>query len=414
MKEKLLCFLRQESTKKALKIALCFMFTLYIFAIPALSDIRPFNYLVYVLFFVFSLTTLFYCLFYKPFKLLIYRAFIFVPFLCITSIGTVIYSHAFRLLLTVFLIVISVAVLFMFYLIIGNYKIISICFVIGFSLFAVVFAFYYRSEIIGFLKGNVSRIALDNHFANVNTIGAFLVGLFTFSFFMLLFWKNKWTLLNLPVVLLSFSLGIMTGSRMFVITFLLSLIVLIVFRFKKRPFLLALILGTLIVFLIIVLTLPFFSGIKQRFIDMWNMLSGDAYSSDFSTATRFLWQNYGFYLGSKHFIFGLGVDGFAVFSGTGTYSHANFFELICNVGITGFLAYYLVWALCLKQSFKIQGDLRWLIITLLIASFSKGFFTVDYYSKFNAFIISYALFATYAFCKHEENKNSISYYAIEI
>ena len=94
-----------------------------------------------------------------------------------------------------------------------------------------------------------------------------------------------------------------------------------------------------------------------------------------------LWQQYGLYFGSRHLIFGLGTNGFNAFSGTHTYTHGNFSEVLCDFGLIGFLLYYSAFIVPLVLSFLSNKKERFFVITVIFVLLIDGFLSVYYYDK---------------------------------
>lgn len=388
--------MRQSVTaKRAITIVMVSLFGLYIFATPYFSDRKPFNYLVYCIFALFAFFVLVHRYLYFDFRIksISYRTFVPFVFALYSSISTIVFSHEYRFLLTVFLISLSVAFLFlMMEQISNNYLIIEIT-IWALSLFTILFVFHYRLDIFDLKNIGNTRLASDNYFDNVNAVASYMAGCAILSFYFSLFGNKKYRLVYLITFVGSFFIGVLTGSRAFIVCVVVSVLVTFAIRFKKKPLFLILGLALIIGVIILLFTLPAFATLKQRLIEMFNMITGNAYSTDYSTATRILWQDYATFLGVQHLMFGTGVNGFAVFSGTGTYSHANISELICNAGFIGMLIYYAPLIISVFDCFRKKFEYKNLVIILVAFFLFREFLDVTYNSKFNAFIIALLLYS---------------------
>ena len=118
---------------------------------------------------------------------------------------------------------------------------------------------------------------------------------------------------------------------------------------------------------------------------------------------------------------GNGLNGFAIYSGTGTYSHANFAELLCDVGLIGILLYYSTFFVSIYDIIKKKLDFTPLIVTLLVFLIVREFLSVGYTSKFNAFIFALIMYAgslgTYRVKKEikvNNNDDNNKYFVLEI
>lgn len=89
-------------------------------------------------------------------------------------------------------------------------------------------------------------------------------------------------------------------------------------------------------------------------------------------------------------IFGFGLNCFSQlllgYLGFSTYSHNNFIEMLCDLGLVGFVLYYSIYYLVWRERNKLNTTL--LILTLF--TFFNGMFSPNYYSKI--------LFIIFAFC----------------
>lgn len=363
-------------------------FALYVFSTPYFSDRRPFNYLVYLIFALFTVFVFLHRFLYYDIKKINIRIFFLPSFAIFSVIGTVVFSHQFRVLLTVFLLSISYIVIYFMLEQVNNNDLIIKITIFALTLFVLFFIVHYRTEIFDFKHIGSNRLALDNYFDNVNTVAYYIAGCCIFSFYYALFGKKPIYYLFLIVFFLCFFVGIMTASRSFIVGVVLSVIIILFIKFRKKPLILIPIVVFLVICIIFAFTLPVFSPLKKRMIDMFNMITGRAYSTDYSTATRLLWQDYAFYLGGKNLFFGLGLDGFSIYSGTGTYSHANIAELVCDTGIIGSLLYYLVFVVAIYDVIRKNMKYKPLVIMLLCFLIAREFLGVAYTSKFNAFVFA--------------------------
>ena len=82
------------------------------------------------------------------------------------------------------------------------------------------------------------------------------------------------------------------------------------------------------------------------------------------------------------------MDGFAVFSGTNTYSHANFSEMLCDFGLIGFILFYATLLVPAVLAIMSKKKEKYFIVSALVAFLLEGFFSVYFYSK-----VAYVLFA---------------------
>ena len=395
--KKLVNYMR-ESTKmrKALFISMIVLFAIYIFSMPYFSDRRPFNYLVYAIFALFTFLVLLCKFLYFDIRKYNYRVFILVGFAIFSSIGTILFSHEFRSLLTIYLLSFSFFVLFLFVDEIQDLDLIIRVSVYALTFFVLLFSIHYKDYLVKISNWGSSRLAADNYFDNVNGVAYYFSCCSFLSLYYVFFGKKKFKYAFLIPLLFCFFLGVLTASRAFIVSTVLSSLILFVLKFKRKPIVLITGLVLLVVAIVLLFSLPAFSAIRTRFISMFNMISGNAYSTDYSTATRILWQDYALYLGTKNILIGNGINAFTVFSGTGTYSHSNISELICNTGIIGLFLYYAIPFVSLFDCFTKNTNRKAFIIGLFVFLLAREFLDVTYTSKFNALIFALMSYSGYS------------------
>lgn len=368
-------------------------FATYIFATPYFSDRKPFNYLVYGIFVLFTISVGAYRFLYFDFKKINCRIFLMPLFAVFSSIGTILFSHQFRYLLTVFLLALSFAVIYFMLEQVRNNDLVIRITIYSLTLFVLLFILHYRNDIFDFSNFGSNRLAIDNYFGNVNSIANYFAGCCILSLYYALYSKKAIHFLFFIPFVVCFYVGVLTASRTFLVGVVITSLIIFVVRFWKKPLILIPGFAVVVAAVILLFTLPAFSVLKKRLIEMFNMITGYGYSTDFSTATRILWQDYASYLGSHHLLFGNGLNGFAVYSGTGTYSHANIAELLCNVGLLGLLLYYSVFFVALYDVINKKMEYRPIVIFLLVFLISREFLSVAYTSKFNSFVFAFISYA---------------------
>lgn len=375
----------RESNKvrTVLKYCILFLFFVYLFSMPYFSNRTPFNYLVYFIFCVFAFFVVLYRFLYLKIKF-DYRLLLLPAFASYACIGTIVFSHQFRVLLTVLLLSLSFVIFYLFLDCFENKRVILSLAVCSLILFSILFVLHYRNSILNFSE----RLGVDGYFDNINTIAYYFGACSVLSLYLALYFEKKWELIYLIPFIGTFALGLLSGSRSFLFTTVIASIVLFITRFRKKPLILIIGLASMVGAGVLFFTLPVFSAMSSRIIKMINTIGGVGYATDYSTVTRIMWQQYGLYIGTHHILFGVGVNGFAVMSGVGTYTHANIAELICDVGLIGLLIYYSVFFVALFDLFTKKFKHKDLVICLLSFVFVREFFGVPYTSKFNAFVFA--------------------------
>lgn len=389
MNELALKFKNSKKAKTSLKwlsISLLFLFLLYL---PIFSGHYPYNLVGYLLALLMVGSIVAYAIIfgYKP--RIDYRFISMACFICIAFIATLFYSHNYRAWLTICLLGIT----YFAYLILGDtdvdHELLLTVFIIAISIFSIIFFVTYFDDIIH--APNIQNIRLGSKFNNVNEIGEyFQIGAIAAFYQVLIRRKNKLSWLYFIPFLVFVFLGILTGSRAFVVTVITGCLVLSFCFFGKKSYFVLLLIPVLLLLVIILMFIPQLATIKKRFIDMMNVLFGFSHG-EMSTETRVLWMKYGFYLGLKNQLIGLGAEGFNLFSGVGGYTHSDFSEIFCNFGIIGFCLFYSLWFFSFKNARHYNDKRKFFGLAFLIASIIGSFVYVRIGAKVFYFGLAMAL-----------------------
>lgn len=144
-----------------------------------------------------------------------------------------------------------------------------------------------------------------------------------------------------------------------------------------------------------------YNSIGYRMEGLVSLATGEGtidYSSEIRTgmveeALR-LWQN--------RLFFGNGIDTFKKISSYNTYSHNNYAELLCDIGIFGFSFYYIFYAIGIFKLLnqRNRGDYRWYWLFSLISLLAFDLGAITY----NMFIVQFLLLI----CIMDPDKNKQS------
>lgn len=402
----IICRLRKsEKLRKVLYKIIIFLSIAYLFFIPSFSGRTGFNLVGFPLFGLLLVVVLAYTFLFSFFQLKYKHIALFI-FSIIALVGTIFWSHSFRSWLTILLMAITFFIFTLIIDIIKRKQDFVIIGLVAMLLFSLYFVFIYRNDLLNF--SNYSNMRLGDYFDNVNQIGSYFLLASILSLYCLLFLNTKYRFFNAIIFPYFVFLGFTTGSRTFLISLLVGVIFLLFFKFKDKKVLLLVVVAVFASFIVLILSMPFAATIRERMFDMLNTLFGSNTNTvEGSTVQRTVWQGYAFYLGLHNIFFGFGADGFIVFSGTGTYSHANFVEIFCNFGLIGFLTYYFIWFVSIKESLHNKNKLKYLALCILIVFIAKGILEITYYNKIVAFELALSLSFSYS----EFNEN---YYEVKI
>ena len=391
--------------RKLLYVSVIALTLLYVFSVPSFGESTSVaRYIIYASMILLGFVSIFYCFLYD--NLRIHKYCVLIPIFALFALtGTLMGSNDFRSWISLVLLAGSFFVfLYSFKAIKNKYLVVSIV-SLGIFLFSLYFIFHYRNEILNFKSYGSEKFRLGFYFDNPNGVSAYAAVGFATSLFSLLFMSKRNRYLFIIPLFTTTLVGIVTGSRSFIIAVAIFVVVLLYFKFKKHKLVYLIAIGSITILSIILLNLPFMGTMKQRIIDAIETLLGISSKGDVSTISRTLWIDYGFYMGARNMIFGLGVNAFSIYSGVGTYSHSNFAEVICDFGLVGFVLFYLPFVLIFIRAIINKKVDKPLVFSFLIYYFLIGFSNVFYYKKFYFLIMAFVFYLAYV---QNENMKSIT------
>lgn len=379
------------SIKKILFYSIVVFLFLYVFSIPAFSGRPTWFVLSYFLIGILTITVMSYTFLYTKF-ILNKRLLLPTLFVVFSLVGTIIFSHEFRIWLTLLMMLATLVIFYYSFVAINNNRLIFKIIVLAFFAFGIYFAVIYRNQIIS-LQLTSSR--LGTYFDNVNTIGFYFAIGFTLSLFLALFYVKKIEWLFYFAALFFFTLGFFTGSRAFLFVVAIGAIVTMYYKFRNHKLIFLIGLIVLISLFFVIINIPKLAFLKEQFDrTLYTLFGIGDYKVDGSTVQRAIWPGYAFYLGGRTLICGYGCGGFSIYSGIGTYSHNNFAEVMCNFGIIGFVLFNLSYILPLIRSLGVKNPDLYLVPVLFFVFFLRSFFGVIYYSKEAYVILALLYFLT--------------------
>ena len=378
-----------------LKVFIIIFAFLYIFLIPSFGESSSkFSIFVYATMVFLAVSVFFYCFLFDDCKL--NRYVLLIPAFAIFALfGTAVYSHEFRRWLSIVLLTISFFTFVYAFKVLNNKFLIIHIISAAFFCFSILYVVHYRSELIHFKSFVEGKFRLGDYFDNPNGVAAFEVVGFAAPLYQILFYSKKRRYLHIVPLGMSAIVGISTGSRSYILAISVFILVLLFFAFKRRKWIYLIVLGSFIFLFIGLLQLPFMSTIKSRFIIGVQTLFGTATKADTSTLERVIWTDYGFFLGLKNAIFGYGANGFAIYSGVGTYAHNNYAEVICNFGFAGLILFYLPLVLLLVFAIKSKRVDKSLVIAFVFYYFLISFSNILYYKKIYYMVLAFLFYMTF-------------------
>ncbi len=227
--------------------------------------------------------------------------------------------------------------------------------------------------------GTVSASLNPNMFAVIYSFGALI------AFF---FASHLRKLIAYPVAFYLVFMVIVTGSRKSTITVLLGILLLSLLTTRRRHRFLRLLitLGVVGLLLHLIMTIPqLYDILGSRFDSMLGFLTNS--EADHSMALRLAFMRVAREIFFDNFFFGVGIVNFNVVLGTvmnaSTYAHNNYYELLADLGLVGFLLYYSYYVYVAIVTLKrlLQGSqYAKLMLALIFAILVSDFGIVSFYT----------------------------------
>lgn len=183
-----------------------------------------------------------------------------------------------------------------------------------------------------------------------------------------------------------------TGSRKALITLVVSVLCIILNRYKSRRlinsiFKWVIALGLFIIALQYLSSFSLFDGINERMKGLIALVTGKG-TVDASAQVRQEYVTLGFAVFKRHPIFGIGMGASGAYlssiTGINEYFHNNYIELLACGGIVGTCIYYNIWLFPLLRLFrlrKIGNETVFLSILLIVVFLIMDYGMVTYVSK---------------------------------
>jgi hypothetical protein len=264
-------------------------------------------------------------------------------------------------------------------------KIAIVMFFSAFIVFVIYFTIFYFPEIINY-KGQ----AVGLEFTDPNILGyIFVYGLCVSLYFTL--FKQLYVSIIIDCYVLY--LILLTGSRSALIIGCLALLLFIVLFFGKEGIWKSVILiGTSFVLLLIVLSLPTFSVLKDRLLSALESVFGSYSDGDWSSKHRLLMVSYGIEFITKRLATGYGgIYNFSYYNFSGQISHNNFIEVAFNYGFFTLLVYEAFIVYSIYRLSIHNNNEKILHIVSLLSFFFVQFFYPNFTNKIDFLMIAIAM-----------------------
>lgn len=282
---------------------------------------------------------------------------------------------------------------------------------VALTLFMFVLMIVYRKKIFSFdfstrLGGELGD---ENDIAIANALG------FALSSYFLLFDKKILLRIISTLLIVLFGIcGLTSGSKIFILLVVVAFTFLVAYKNgKKRIWLTFIMLGAFIVAIIMILTIPQFSIIKERFLSFISTLTGisvkNSSANDLSTIYRVNMISNGFQMFLRKPLFGFGIEGFSVYGGMNEgWSHNHFSESLCNFGFLGTIAFHtpiVVSSFSLKKKEKtLRLEPILLLVFFVVCMFSIALFSAKLFSLFSPVMYAVSDYRSLNFSLRKKSK----------
>ena len=191
-----------------------------------------------------------------------------------------------------------------------------------------------------------------------------------------------------PVALYLVFMVVVTGSRKSTITVLFGILLLtfLASNRKHRVFRMLLTIGAIVLFLYWIMTIPqLYSILGSRFDSMLGFFTNS--EEDYSMTLRLTFMRVAKQIFLENLFFGVGIINFHVLLGTvmnvSTYAHNNYYELLADLGLVGFIlyySYYLYVAVATLKRALMGSQYAKLMLTLIVSILICDFGIVSFYT----------------------------------
>lgn len=251
---------------------------------------------------------------------------------------------------------------------------------------------------------------------NANTIGMIFTLCVLFSFYFAFYCKEKKYYLFTVV---SFMVVVLTSSRKSLLASMAGLILMILMRSHRRTMIWRILAasGLFIVVFYLIMSVPeLYSAIGVRIESMFNHIAEDG--GDYSMALRQSFIDHASDMFFEKPLLGYGINNFLVQmgfrTGIATYAHNNYYEILADLGIVGFVTYYSFYFYLLVSLFKIwrksNGSLVKLMIALVVIIMICEYGIVSYYALYIHISLCFAYMFIGAYNQKDDYSKGIPSY----
>lgn len=240
----------------------------------------------------------------------------------------------------------------------------------------------------------VKGLRLGGQVENENYLGMSLASAAVVSFFFFVHERRYWDVATfLFFSVMTFATGSRTALLGLIVGVFLSVLFLLDFskgNGKRNAIIIVLSLLVIVLFFVVLFTVPAFARIKERTINMAKSLFGHDESGDGSTNARVGMVKLGWEAFKKHPFGGVGAGSSGLISDYGDL-HNNYIEVLASYGIIGFVLYFIPYILSLAQlipSIKKRNKTCFIAVVLTMCWFANQLGMVFYETKDSYFLLA--------------------------
>lgn len=255
---------------------------------------------------------------------------------------------------------------------------------LGYSIYT-----YGLSDVINMMSGN-KDLRLGEEISQENTFGMMNATTCMVAFYYL-FYRKKYKLFHVIILVLAFVFAMASGSRKALLIVCIGILFMTYKMYGIRQvYKVVAIVLVLSVLFVSAMQLPIFETINYRMELLGETLSGR--SRRISSANlRLEMITDGWRLFKERILVGFGINNYQIVSRFRTYAHNNFVELLVNLGLIGFLLYYMIYWNAVKILWKSKTDAGKALFCVFIVRIMMEVAMVTYSDKVHWIIFSFFL-----------------------
>lgn len=171
--------------------------------------------------------------------------------------------------------------------------------------------------------------------------------------------KRKMKLVFIILTFIFILMALMCGSKKAILISIIGIGLQFILYSKNRYVLFKrLIITGIITFLLLVIIMnfePLYNVLGRRVEQMFLAFENEG-EGDYSTKDRIQFTYRAIEVFKEHPLIGVGIDNFRLFNSNNYYAHNNFVEILADLGVIGFIAYYWFFVYLILSIFKLEKN----------------------------------------------------------